>query len=173
MNLCLSSRLDRKLDGQLVLQDFPAPWTLKVEDSWILPFSYDSRTHCIIQKSQSDRDFARSGLGTVMIVKYVSSDAGPYDEIIFLTPTSFPKIHGEWIPPYRLPIIYVSTEASLRNGRKNWGIRKELANFTWSKSYGFMYTRTSLVVTDRLTGNTLPFDIFIATLSFINRGGSI
>ncbi|KAJ3319133.1 hypothetical protein HDU76_000636 [Blyttiomyces sp. JEL0837] len=37
-----------------------------------------------------------------------------------------------FLPDRRIPHIWVSTEASLRNGRKNWGIRKELADFEWS-----------------------------------------
>ncbi len=69
------------------------------------------------------------GLGALMIVDYAASDAGPYSELLFIPG----KVHvngGRW---HRITKIYVSTMDSVLNGRKNWAIPKEPAQFHFSK----------------------------------------
>ena len=61
--------------------------------------------------------FLERELGLVMLVDYEDSPVGPYWELLFLS--GFRVITR----------IYVSTEASAVNGRENWGIPKEIADF--------------------------------------------
>jgi hypothetical protein len=65
------------------------------------------------------------GIGTVMLVDYRTSDVGPYRELLFI-PGQF-QIEGK--RRYVITKIYVSTMASIVNGRANWAIPKELADF--------------------------------------------
>lgn len=58
-----------------------------------------------------------SELGLMMLVDYDESPVGPYWELLFLS--GFRTITR----------IYVSTEESAVNGRENWGIPKEVADF--------------------------------------------
>ncbi|KAL4925231.1 uncharacterized protein BDV17DRAFT_272553 [Aspergillus undulatus] len=60
----------------------------------------------------------KSWLKAIMIVRYEDTDVGPYDELILLP--------GRAVNPYsgskemRISTIYVSTDASVWNGRRNW-----------------------------------------------------
>jgi hypothetical protein len=67
----------------------------------------------------------RGGLSSVMLVNYQHSDAGPYQELLFL-PGRFEHAGRSY---YSISKIYVSTTTSVISGRRNWGIPKELANF--------------------------------------------
>lgn len=69
----------------------------------------------------------KSRLGMVMIVRYESSDCGPYDELLFIPG----KIEIEKIKAYSISKIYVSTNISVENGIENWAIPKEQAEFEW------------------------------------------
>lgn len=62
-----------------------------------------------------ERDF-----GLVMLVDYDESPVGAYRELLFLAGFRISRITR----------IYVSTEESALNGRLNWGIPKEVADFT-------------------------------------------
>jgi hypothetical protein len=149
----LTKRGERGLDGEKMIPEFPPPWELEIGDSWILPFHASTK---INEFQLSEWEYQRNdqdGLGMAMIISYKNSNAGPYDELLFATPCQSPRVPGELLPTYRIPVIYVSTEESVRNGRRNWGIRKELANFTWRHTTGFLYRKTALTVTDRLSGN--------------------
>jgi hypothetical protein len=96
-------------------------------------------------------------LGTAMIIRYGDSPAGAYDELLIALPVKTPLLKKEYIAPRSIPLIYVSSEASLRNGRKNWGIRKENANFEFKEAAGWLTSITSIKITDRYTGE-LIFD---------------
>lgn len=163
----LTKRSERGLDGQRIIPEFPAPWDLEIENSWILPFNV-SATRSGGRSQFQDHEYQRndhsSGLGMTMIISYKNSNAGSYDELLFATPCQLPKLSGELLPTYRIPVIYVSTEESVRNGRKNWGIRKELANFNWKHTNGFLHRKTALVVTDRLSGNLQISQLMILLL---------
>ncbi|HXK45909.1 MAG TPA: acetoacetate decarboxylase family protein [Deltaproteobacteria bacterium] len=65
------------------------------------------------------------GFGTIMYVDYLSSDVGPYKELLFI-PGLFAFGRKRY---YSITKIYVSTEDSVVNGRNNWGIPKELSDF--------------------------------------------
>lgn len=68
------------------------------------------------------------GPALVALVRYLDSPVGPYDELLFM-PLYGVQIAGAWCTSFTK--IYVSTEASVRNGRRNWGIPKERARFEW------------------------------------------
>jgi hypothetical protein len=67
------------------------------------------------------------GLGTLMLVDYTSSNAGPYGEALFV-PGMF-RMNGRRL--FSITRILVSTMASVANGRRNWAIPKEPADFTF------------------------------------------
>ena len=65
-------------------------------------------------------------LSFVMFVDYQSSDVGPYHELLFLDGRfPFPDGRRYW----SIGRIYVSSQDSVDNGRANWGIPKDLADF--------------------------------------------
>jgi hypothetical protein len=66
------------------------------------------------------------GLGAVMLVEYRTSPVGPYFELLYMP--GFFKIGGKMA--FSISKIYVSTYESVWNGRENWGIPKEPADFT-------------------------------------------
>jgi hypothetical protein len=70
------------------------------------------------------------GLGSVMLVDYHKSDAGPYRELLFI-PGQHKAPIGRRRSFYSISKIYVSTMASVVNGRRNWAIPKEQAKFAW------------------------------------------
>ena len=69
------------------------------------------------------------GIGTVMYVDYSYSDAGPYQELLFI-PGMFNLAATRY---FSITKIFVSTMDSVENGRRNWGIPKDLAGFTCEK----------------------------------------
>ncbi|KAK7462956.1 hypothetical protein VKT23_007537 [Stygiomarasmius scandens] len=119
------------------LQIAPAPWKLKGR-SWgfILPAlkkdtSFPSGWAAPFQADVlgSTGEFI-GGIGMVMLVQYTESPVGPYDELIY--------VPGRWKYPdgsvcARITRIYVSSNASTENGRRNWNIPKTTADFSYIK----------------------------------------
>lgn len=68
----------------------------------------------------------RGGFGAVMCVDYRKSPVGPYRELLFI-PGRFQHGRRRY---HVITKIYVSTPLSADNGQENWGIPKELADFT-------------------------------------------
>ncbi|MBN1993350.1 MAG: acetoacetate decarboxylase family protein [Anaerolineae bacterium] len=107
----------------------PAPWQLNGE-GFILIYWFPKAF--ILENgfipAQQIAGFS-SGPSVVMLVNYHHSEAGPYQELLF--------IPGRFIYQKRrvfsITKIYVSTRASVVNGRKNWAIPKEQADFEWRK----------------------------------------
>lgn len=62
-----------------------------------------------------------------MLVNYHRSPVGPYGELLFI-PALY-TIKGRVY--FTISKIYVDSQSSLINGRKNWGIPKEYAGFDW------------------------------------------
>ncbi|HEY4082553.1 MAG TPA: acetoacetate decarboxylase family protein [Burkholderiaceae bacterium] len=103
----------------------PAPWQLKGR-GYILAV----RLPALVLKEQSFIDKAlqatrRGPLAYVMFVDYESSNVGPYRELLFI-PGSLQFSDGRYLSVSK---IYVSAEASVVNGRANWGIPKERCDF--------------------------------------------
>lgn len=104
----------------------PAPWSLQ-GNGYILMFKFDR--DFVLNECGLDSMLAaryRGGFGWVMLVDYARSNAGPYRELLFI-PGKF-----EWQGRlfYSITHIYVSTQDSVTNGRRNWGIPKMLADFS-------------------------------------------
>jgi hypothetical protein len=57
-----------------------------------------------------------------MLMDYLRSPVGPYRELLFIPAISYRR-------PASITKIYVSSRVSLQNGRRNWGIPKQLARF--------------------------------------------
>lgn len=104
----------------------PAPWQLK-GNGYILAvklpaaqLDQESFTPDYLQGTRRGR------MAYVMFVDYQSSDAGPYQELLYI-PGSF-----QFKDARRLSItkIYVSTWDSVVNGHDNWGIPKERCDFS-------------------------------------------
>lgn len=66
------------------------------------------------------------GYGALMLVDYSESNCGPYRELL-LIPGSF-RVRDKTLAS--ISRIFVSTTESLASGRRNWGIPKELADFS-------------------------------------------
>lgn len=68
-----------------------------------------------------------------MVLRYTESPVGPYDELLII-PGAFdsPPFSDDKENP-RVTRIYVSTLASVINGRKNWNTPKHLARFEFTE----------------------------------------
>lgn len=107
--------------------DAPAPWSLSAR-GYLLALKRDEAEPFATLPELEEPWLAP--LGFVLFVDYASSPVGPYHELLFI-PGTF-RFAGERLPS--ITKIYVSTQASIDNGRRNWGIPKELARF--DVSYG-------------------------------------
>ncbi|KAI9375063.1 hypothetical protein BJX61DRAFT_550338 [Aspergillus egyptiacus] len=74
--------------------------------------------------------FHRSWLKGVMILRYEETDVGPYDELILIPGPATNPVNEE--KDMRISSIYVSTDASVWNGRRNWNIPKHRARFEFT-----------------------------------------
>jgi hypothetical protein len=103
----------------------PAPWSLTGSGYiFVYKFAKDFvRTQGFVPPFLEGR--YRGGFGAVMLVDYHTSDVGGYRELLFI-PGVFDFGGKNY---YSITKIYVSTMASVVNGRENWGIPKELADF--------------------------------------------
>ena len=103
----------------------PAPWELAAS-GYILVL----RLPKLSLETQSFtpevlRPFRIGRYGYAMFVDYASSPVGPYHELLFI-PGAF---RGVGLDHWSITKIYVSSLASVLNGRRNWGMPKELARF--------------------------------------------
>lgn len=109
--------------------EVPAPWNLKGRGIMLLyKFSKDfALKHGFL--SEEEKAHYAGGLGATMIVDYESSDCGPYGELLFIPG----RLRSEKGTANIISKIYVSSESSVVNGRANWGIPKELADFNFER----------------------------------------
>ncbi|MDA1267481.1 MAG: acetoacetate decarboxylase family protein [Bacteroidetes bacterium] len=108
----------------------PPPWTLNGEGILLL---YRFKKSWVESKSNLPEHLQgqfKGGFGYVMLVDYSSSPVGPYQELLFI-PGQFGENKFQSITR-----IFVNSEASTDQGRKNWGIPKETASFCWEKEKG-------------------------------------
>ena len=109
----------------------PPPWNLTGR-GFVLVYCFPRNwalRHGFIPPSRASSFLG--GFGAVMLVDYVSSDCGPYMELLFV-PGKFRSASGSSY--YAITKIYVSTQVSVDSGIANWGIPKELAEFDWVRS---------------------------------------
>ena len=110
---------DPESDGERATRRAPAPWQLRA-DGYLLLLR---PTHL----SAAYRAEAQVGSWAYAIfADYASSPVGPYRELLFIPGAV--KLGRQLLPT--ITKIYVSTQASVDNGRANWGLPKELAAFT-------------------------------------------
>jgi hypothetical protein len=104
----------------------PAPWDLQGR-GWIvalkLPTASPARD-AFLPRELVGRGRALASL--LMFVDYLSSPCGPYRELLFI-PGAFP--FGDRRRHFTISRILVSTWESVANGRRNWGIPKDRADF--------------------------------------------
>ncbi|KZV95934.1 hypothetical protein EXIGLDRAFT_643759 [Exidia glandulosa HHB12029] len=123
------------------IPDVPPPWHLEGECWWMLLQPLQTLPYAAyapLEVPRGDDPTIKTnkflgGLGTVWIVRYASSPAGPYDELIYV-PGDFVSPSGA--PKARITRIYVSTAVSTYNGRKNWNVPKHLARFKFTPQAG-------------------------------------
>ncbi len=112
-----------------VVPSFPAPWGLQGK-GYILIYRFKPE---FVEKYGNVPDFLQGhyagGFGSVMLVDYLQSDAGPYGELLFI-PGKF-NFNGRRLDT--ISKIYVSSRESVVNGRANWGIPKQQAEFCFEK----------------------------------------
>ena len=111
------------------VEKFPAPWNLKGK-GYIIVYALDKD---FVEKEGNVPEFLKGkfvgGFGALMLVDYEESNAGPYGEMLFI-PGKF-KFKNKRLDT--ISKIYVSTMESVVNGRNNWGIPKERADFKFTK----------------------------------------
>ena len=75
--------------------------------------------------AEKDAATYRGGLCMAQIIRYSETPVGPYDELAIL-PGYFDDVgsKGEKRRDLRITGIWVSQQATLMNGRKNWNIPK-------------------------------------------------
>ena len=111
----------------------PPPWNLR-GSAWIvaLKLSPDSPANDAFLPA----DLAGQGRGLasyLMYVDYSQSGCGPYRELLFI-PGAFPFEDGR--RHLTISRIVVSTWDSVVNGRRNWGIPKDRADFAVDTGLG-------------------------------------
>jgi hypothetical protein len=105
--------------------DAPAPWELAAS-GYILVLRLPERLLDTQSFTPEElRPFRVGRYAYAMFVDYSSSPVGPYHELLFI-PGAF---RGVGQDHWSITKIYVSSPASMLNGRRNWGMPKELARF--------------------------------------------
>ena len=124
---------------------YPAPWTLSGR-GYIILYKFPKS---FVEKNANVPEFLKGqlagGFGALMLVDYSASDAGPYGELLLIPG----KFHHRGKRLNTITKIYVSTMASVENGRRNWGIPKVLAEFSF-KSIGSCTEKVN-ISTDKKT----------------------
>lgn len=104
----------------------PAPWTLSGQ-AWAVALqlpAQDPARGAFLPEGFAGR--TASGISLLMFVDYESSDCGPYHELLFI-PGNLPFADGR--RHMSISRILVSSWDSVVNGRANWGIPKDRADF--------------------------------------------
>ncbi|KAG7087665.1 hypothetical protein E1B28_013613 [Marasmius oreades] len=138
----------------------PAPWLLDVAEGYVfvLPtilssaFLPPGTADPLEKDAETSTGAMVPDIGALMLVRYSSSPVGPYDELIY--------IPGRWAyssgrSGLRITRIYVSSNASVYNGRRNWNIPKHLATFDWKNEDDGITTTVS--VSSAESDNATPF----------------
>ena len=143
-----------------MIKKYPSPWKLNGR-GYVFLYKIPRR---LKREKYFIPDFAKgsdlSSLGTLMLVDYKRSTAGPYSELLFIPG----KISYNNIKSHTISRIYVSTKESVYNGRENWGIPKELAEFKFIKqdknSERIVVTVNDTIIFDALIVRILlPFPV--------------
>jgi hypothetical protein len=113
-----------------VVPRVPAPWSLRGH-AWMvvmrLPADDPARTAFVPQALQPT---LKAAFSVLMCVVYDEAPCGPYRELLFIPGT---MNFGDARYP-SISRILVSTWDSVVNGRVNWGIPKDRADFDWVRA---------------------------------------
>ncbi len=104
----------------------PPPWTLTGEGFIFIchfPEAFVRQQGFLAPYQQQGY---KGYIGTVMLVDYQTSAVGPYQELLFIP--GLVRLADR--TAFSIAKIYVSTYNSVWNGIENWGIPKELADFS-------------------------------------------
>jgi hypothetical protein len=104
----------------------PAPWSLQGAGWILLLHLRDAVRRDPRHQSQHLQAKPTSGISIVMLVEYANSPVGPYRELLYI-PGRFD--FGPGRRAWSVTRIYVDSWASVVNGRLNWGIPKDRADF--------------------------------------------
>ncbi|HHX59130.1 MAG TPA: acetoacetate decarboxylase family protein, partial [Epulopiscium sp.] len=107
------------------MNNYPAPWTL-IGSGYILLYRFDTN-FANEQAPDFLKEKAIPGIGSVMLVNYEAANCGPYGELLIIPG----KYNYKNRKLHTINKIYVSSQDSVDNGRMNWGIPKEHANFSF------------------------------------------
>ncbi|OBZ73512.1 hypothetical protein A0H81_05838 [Grifola frondosa] len=124
----------------------PAPWALKASEAWwfmtsfmhkpkqgdTLPISYFGSHETNLHQISTEDGASPGGMGAIALIRYTETPVGPYDELAII-PGEFANPFGPPLP--RCTRIYVSSLASVYNGRRNWNVPNELALFSFLPSF--------------------------------------
>lgn len=140
----------------------PAPWTLQGEGIVLL---FHFKKNWVAQAANLPAYLQgkfKGGFGYVMLVDYQESPVGPYRELLFI-----PGKFGEE-KLQSITTIFVDSEASTANGRANWAIPKQTAEFHWQKERGLDQVEVSLngkqVFRASIRSGGIPFPMSTALL---------
>ena len=104
----------------------PAPWSLH-GGGWLVALKLPAGAPARDAFLPAEFTGKVAGISLLMFVDYAQSDSGPYHELLFI-PGSVPFPDGR--RHLTISRILVSTWDSVVNGRRNWGIPKDRADFT-------------------------------------------
>lgn len=135
-----------------------APWNLSGR-GFILAYRFPEnfvRESCFLPEEWKMLKW--NGLGYIMLVDYVDSPVGPYHELLIIPGEA--RLGGSRLRT--ISKIYVDSLFSMDNGRKNWGIPKELTDFSWAHNHRQHFIQVgSLVPWFEITLETrsIPFPV--------------
>jgi hypothetical protein len=121
--------IDLEADEFAGLEEVPAPWTLNGKGLIVVLRSKAEKLHADARIPLDIRDTLKTPVSVLMYVDYTHSNAGPYKELLYIPGTA---LFSEKLGNKRLLTIsniVVSSASSVKNGRINWGIPKNLCNF--------------------------------------------
>ncbi len=106
----------------------PPPWTLTGSALVLVAHFPEAFVRRFGFLAEYQQKAYRGWVGTVILADYTQSGVGPYGEVLFIPGLfRFGKITS-----FSISKIYVSTDDSVWNGRRNWGIPKERADFSFT-----------------------------------------
>ncbi|KAK6814561.1 hypothetical protein RU639_009392 [Aspergillus parasiticus] len=123
----------------------PSPWK-NIRAQVFFSFARANRANGLPQGSYGDLEASapfsdpeksgkfEGGFSLCMIVRYLESPVGPYDEILWAPGVFQDPRQDKSVKRYRITRIYVSSPDSIYNGRRNWNIPKTLAKFEFIPS---------------------------------------
>jgi hypothetical protein len=103
----------------------PAPWTLRAEAYVVALLMPNDLLDTAAFVPDALVPARRGRTSVMLLINYKQAVCGPYQELLF-SPAAFATAAGTHPSITR---IFVSSQDSVVNGRRNWGIPKDLADF--------------------------------------------